>query len=115
VGQGNLAGIIAAAAANPETFKMRMMLMTAAAVAVLAGTQTSQAQYLPWYDGPWCMVESMGRAGEIRRCDMRSFEMCRAEMGARGGTSCVQNSYWPGWYAAAQPAPRKRKAKRHYR
>lgn len=95
---------------------MRITLMAAAvAMTTLAGTQAGHAQYMPGYDGPWCMVESMGRAGELRRCDMRSFEMCRAEMSGRGGTSCVQNSYWPGWYASANPPRKVKRAKRYYR
>jgi hypothetical protein len=45
---------------------------------------------------------------------MRSYEMCRAEMGARGGTYCTENPYY--WAQANAPRPSKKpKRKRYYR
>ena len=86
---------------------MRIMLMAGALVVIsLLGTQPSAARY----EGPWCVHESFGRAGEHVRCDMRSYEMCRAEMSGRGGTSCTQNPrYVPHSY------PVRRKVRRHIR
>ena len=61
------------------------------------------------YEGPWCMHMSVGPDSVISRCDMRSYEMCRAEMGGLGGTYCTENPY----YFAARPAlPKPRKTYR---
>ena len=81
-----------------------MRMAGAMTVALLAGTDVSSARY----EGPWCMHMSVGRGDVISRCDMRSYEMCRAEMGGLGGTYCTQNP----WYRASAEEPRRRKAKR---
>jgi hypothetical protein len=84
---------------------MRTVLMAGlVAAASLAGLMPSSAGVL--YEGPWCFHESQGRDGVVSRCDMRSYEMCRAEMSARGGTYCTENPYY--WaQARAHPDPRK--------
>lgn len=87
---------------------MKRLILLAGMVAatVLLDPQPSLARY----EGPWCMHTSMGRGGVISRCDMRSYEMCRAEMGGLGGTYCTQNPWYQA--SAAEQPPRRRKAKR---
>ena len=87
-----------------------IMLAGALAFISLLGTEPGFARY----EGPWCMHESLGRDTIISRCDMRSYEMCRAEMGARGGTYCTENPYY--WARANAPRPPKKyKRTRAYR
>ena len=89
---------------------MRTLLLTIGLVAAASvfGTERSHAVY----EGPWCFHESLGRGGLISRCDMRSYEMCRAEMSARGGTYCTENPYY---WAQARAYPPTRKAHKRAR
>ncbi len=85
--------------------KRLILLVGTVAAAVLLDPQPGFARY----EGPWCMHMSVGRGDVISRCDMRSYEMCRVEMGGLGGTYCTQN---PWYRASAAEQPRRRKAKR---
>lgn len=81
---------------------MRMMVMAGAlAVASVLGAKP----VLAIEEGPWCLHMALGMDSVGSRCDMRSYEMCRAAMGGLGGTYCTQNPYYHA--AAAQPRPRK--------
>ena len=82
-----------------------------AATLLFAGAQPSFAVI----DGPWCMHMTLGRGTVINRCDMPSYEACRAEMRAMGGTYCTQNPYY--WWNAKSEQPRrlvKRRVKTHH-
>ena len=68
-------------------------LLLAAGGVMLAAPAHAQR---PRYEGPWCMHMTAGRGTVISRCDMRSYEMCRAEMGGLGGSYCTQNPYYRG-------------------
>jgi hypothetical protein len=83
------------------------ILLTVVAAASLLGTEPSLARV----EGPWCFHMSMGRGGVISRCDMPSYEACRAEQRSLGGTYCTQNPYY-WWHAKGEP-PRKRTARKH--
>ncbi len=87
-----------------------LWLLAALAALFFGGTQTSFA-----YEGPWCLHMSMGRGGLISKCDMPSYEACRAEMRGLGSTYCTQNPYY-WWNRPAGPAPRKvkRRVKRRH-
>jgi hypothetical protein len=58
-----------------------------------------------WYDGPWCGYERAGKGLIISRCDLRSYEACRAWINAQPGSWCTENPH----YRAEQPARRKAK------
>lgn len=61
-------------------------------------------------EGPWCAHVGIGDDSYIERCDMLSYDMCRAEIFAQGGAYCTQN---PRYKAnASATAKTKRKAKR---
>jgi len=48
-------------------------------------------------EGPWCAYESTGSESYSGRCDLPSYEACRAWMNASSGTWCTQNPrYVPG-------------------
>ena len=57
------------------------------------------------------MHQSLGRAGLISKCDLPSYEACRAEMSARGGTYCTENPYY--WWNARNAPPRKPQRRVH--
>ena len=80
-----------------------LLMIGLVAAASVVGTERGHAAY----EGPWCFHESQGRDGVISRCDMRTYEMCRAEMSARGGTYCTENPYY---WAQARAHPPTRKA-----
>ena len=80
---------------------MRMTAFAVAATAVLAMTQPAKAIY----EGPWCAHVLIGEGSVAERCDMRSFEMCRAEIMGQGASHCTQN---PRYRAAAEPQRRKK-------
>jgi hypothetical protein len=61
------------------------------------------AQPASAYEGPWCARINMGDDNSYDNCQMRSFEMCLAEVRLNaGGAVCVQNPRWAG------PAPVRR-------
>ena len=76
------------------------------AAGTLVGSQPASAQY----DGPWCAHMNAGWGFVEKRCDMASYERCRAEIRATPGTWCTQNPYYRG--PAYEP---RRKAYRSYR
>ena len=76
------------------------LLAGAITLAALVGVQPGRA----YYEGPWCAYEMIGKGGISSRCDLKSYEACRAWMNASSGTWCTQNP----WYRPAQPARRKK-------
>jgi hypothetical protein len=70
----------------------------ALALAALADTRPSQA-----VDGPWCAYEQ-SKEGVPNRCDLMSYEACRAWIRGSPGTWCTQN---PHYRAAEKSARRK--------
>ena len=78
------------------------MLLGAVAVSWMFGIEPSFARV----EGPWCFHMSVGRGSVVSKCDMPSYEACRAEMRSLGGTYCTQNPYY-WWHAKSEP-PRKR-------
>jgi hypothetical protein len=80
-----------------------VILLSAAAACSILGSAPGFARY----EGPWCLHVTMGFGGGIiSYCDMRSYEMCRAEMRAMGGSYCTQNPYY-WWNRPEAPASRK--------
>lgn len=63
-----------------------------------------------YYEGPWCAYMKAGRDFITSRCDLRTYEACRAEIFATPGAWCTENPY----YRVAEQ-PKRRKAKRTYR
>ena len=80
---------------------MRMTVLALAATAIVASTQPGNAIY----EGPWCAHVLIGEGSVAERCDMRSFEMCRAEIMGQGASHCTQN---PRYHATAEPQRRKK-------
>lgn len=77
-------------------WKMTLLFALAAAAAI-GSVQPGTAQY----EGPWCAYLTIGEGSTIQRCDMRSFEMCLAEIRTQGGGGhCTQNPR----YSGAEPA-----------
>jgi hypothetical protein len=70
-----------------------VMLAGAVAALALVGGPSQAATY----EGPWCAHVSIGEGDIAAKCDMRSFEMCRAEIQSMGGPSyCSPNPYYRG-------------------
>ena len=42
-------------------------------------------------EGPWCAYELMGGDAYSSRCDLPTYEACRAWINASSGTWCTQN------------------------
>ena len=59
-----------------------------AAAGLWAAFQPGQAQA---YEGPWCAHVMIGEGSVAERCDMRSFEMCLAEISGQGASHCSPN------------------------
>lgn len=73
-----------------------------AAIALLfSGGAKAQALY----EGPWCAIVMIGEGSVAERCDMRTFEMCQAEIRGQGASHCTQNPR----YDAAQPRRKKQR------
>ncbi len=53
-------------------------------------------------EGPWCAFESTGHDAFTTRCDLPSFEACRAWTQGMAGTWCSQNPR----FAPASRVPR---------
>jgi hypothetical protein len=65
------------------------------------------------YEGPWCAIINNGYDTIEELCSMRSYEMCRAEARRWGPTAhCRPNGRYPGYWAAHQEAPPRKRAKR---
>ena len=84
-----------------------MLALAGAAIWMATGSPAAAR-----YEGPWCMHMTIGRDTVISRCDMRSYEACRAEMFGIGGSYCTQNPYY-WWNAKAEPPRRKAKRRAH--
>ena len=76
------------------------LTLGALALVTLAGVQPGQARY----EGKWCAYEKGGKGVISSRCDLTTYEACRAWMNASPGTWCTENPH----YFAAQPARRKK-------
>jgi hypothetical protein len=79
---------------------MRTTIFGVAAAAMMAATQPAQAIY----EGPWCAHVMIGEGSVAERCDMRSFEMCLAEIRGQGASHCTQN---PRYRGPSEPQRRK--------
>jgi hypothetical protein len=77
------------------------VLALAAATLLFSGGANSQTIY----EGPWCAIVMIGEGSVAERCDMRSLEMCQAEIRGQGASHCTQN---PRYYAKAPANPRKK-------
>ena len=87
-----------------------MRTLFAVTVLSLVGSLAATAPAHAQREGPWCAHVGIGDDSYIERCDMLSYDMCRAEIFAQGGAYCTQN---PRYKAnASAPAKTKRKAKR---
>ena len=80
-------------------------LVAWAAAGLLAGSQPGRAQL---YEGPWCAHVMIGEGSVAERCDMRSFEMCLAEVSGQGASHCTQN---PRYRGNDQPAKQRKKSR----
>jgi len=76
------------------------LTLGALALVMLAGVLPSHARY----EGKWCAYELGGKGVISSRCDLRTYEACRAWMNASPGTWCTENPH----YFAAQPVRRKK-------
>jgi hypothetical protein len=83
---------------------MRTTVFGLAAAVVMTATQPA-ARAL--YEGPWCAIVMIGEGSVAERCDMRSFEMCLAEIRGQGASHCTQNPRYRG-----APEPQRRKQQR---
>ncbi len=81
---------------------MHKAILTIGALALVTLIDAQPAQAI--YEGPWCAFERAGRGVIGRRCDLKSYEACRAWMNASPGTWCTEN---PHFRVAEQPARRK--------
>jgi len=83
---------------------MRKITLTigAMAMAALIDTQPGHASV----EGPWCAFEKMGLGSVSSRCDLPSYQACRAWMNASPGTWCTEN---PHYRVTDKPARRKTK------
>ncbi len=72
----------------------------ALALGTLIGVQPGHA----YYEGAWCAYEKAGRGAISSRCDLPTYEACRAWMNASSGTWCTEN---PRYRVAEKPARRK--------
>lgn len=87
----------------------RMVFLTIVTSAVCFSDWAQSAQI----EGPWCMHQSFGRAGVFSKCDLPSYEACRAEMRSMGASYCTENPYY-WWNARQQPQPKaKRRVHNH--
>jgi hypothetical protein len=80
----------------------------AVTVLLLAALASSPDAAMAQREGPWCANIGIGDDSYIERCDMLSYEMCRAEIFAQGGAYCTQNPR----YKPASPSKQQRKTKR---
>ncbi len=77
--------------------------ITAGAACVLALVFAgAPARAAALYEGPWCAYVNLGEDSTVAKCDMRTFEMCLAEIRGNGG-SCGPNPRYRG------PEPRRGK------
>jgi hypothetical protein len=87
--------------------KLAMLLSAVAAASLLSATPGA-AQY----EGPWCVYTVVGAGFVAENCQMRSYEMCRANM-FRSGSYCTQNPrYVP--YTTGQTRSKRKARKRYY-
>ncbi len=88
---------------------MKTGLFAAGAFALL--TLSSAQPASAYYNGPWCAYERLGKGAIGSRCDLRSYEACRAVIAATPGTWCTEN---PHFVAQQQPLRQKHKPQRYY-
>lgn len=72
--------------------------------ALTLGTLSQMGPAHAQYEGAWCAFERSGKGAISRRCDLRTYEACRAWMNASPGTWCTENPY----YHAQQQVRRKK-------
>jgi hypothetical protein len=71
--------------------------MTVRKIALFAGFSTLAMFATPamsqtaWYEGKWCAYERLGKGAVSSRCDLPTWEACRAWMNAQSGTWCTEN------------------------
>lgn len=83
----------------------RALPISAVAAALLALTpQPGEARY----EGPWCAHRSLGMGFYENKCDINTYEACRAEIFSMPGAYCTQNP----WYVPPQPGKARKKARR---
>ena len=61
-------------------------------------------------EGAWCAFETAGRGTISSRCDLPTYQACRAWMNASPGTWCTEN---PHYRVADNPA--RRRSRQHVR
>ena len=88
---------------------MKTGLFATAALALLALSSAQPAS--AYFEGPWCAYERIGKGSISSRCDLRSYEACRAVIAATPGTWCTQN---PHFAVQQQPLGKKYKPQRSY-
>ncbi len=81
------------------------MRKIAAATALLLAALATGGSAEARYEGPWCVHTHIGADFIESRCDMRSYEMCRAEMWGLSSSHCSPNPFYKG-----EPPRRPRKA-----
>jgi hypothetical protein len=59
-------------------------------------------------EGPWCAFIGIGHDSMIEKCDMMSFEQCRAEIAGMGSNHCAPNPR----YRAKSSELKRRKAQK---
>ena len=59
-------------------------------------------------EGPWCAHIGIGEDSMIEKCDMMTFEQCRAEIAGMGSNHCAPNPR----YQARTSEPKRRKVQK---
>ena len=83
---------------------MHKIALTIGALTLAMGATVQSSQAQGRYEGPWCAYQNSGKGVISSRCDLKTYEACRAWMNASAGTWCTENTH----YFAAQPARRKK-------
>ena len=81
--------------------KHTILTIGALTLAIVLDAKPSQGS---WYDGKWCAYERGGKGVISSRCDLMTYEACRAWMNASSGTWCTEN---PRYRGPDQPNRRK--------
>jgi hypothetical protein len=80
---------------------MKSISLTLTTLAVVAFADIHPTQAMT--EGPWCGYTRAGR-GYGKRCDLPTYEACRAWINAQPTSYCTQNPY----YRAAQKTSRRK-------
>lgn len=84
---------------------MRTIMIGLAIAGILALTGPRPA--LAQANGPWCAYVQIDDDAVAERCDMRSFEMCLAEIRGQSQSFCGPNPRYRGTTGERRPRQRR--------